>query len=487
MAIRRSNRSNKGQNKYLAALLKEETHEGERYDDSTEGAGVADDDAKAADADTGADDDEYEYSKEYPPDLQDEEFVDDDEEEDQITKKRRRRTLRPQRNADINLSKRVRNTAGSSNGEGLRLRHNANRLFMDLFAKYIIPDTIKAGVFKLERDKLIEELAKEESEALELELYKSWSDKDLNLLIKFYPEKVRILYSNLKDPKNLVLKDHVINHKISFAKLVKMNTTELANPDLQHFKEKVDSQSLNQLIIETPNEKPKWIKTHKGEELIETQDEFKPENDVIYERDNITSYQIKNRDIEPDQAQHTERAAQLEALQLVEKVPGTDIEDSKVIRVKFSYPEMENEFTGGLTYIGSSKQCAHNPYLTALGDGNLSVEGRLSKGRVISYLEEMRSTRIFLLYSIKPAEYEPLSQHNYSTLYDFMINNDKIIGIKNKKTYEKNVYLIPSKDVKESLIPRTKVSKNDTEHFVEDSALTSELLVLIVIKPELLN
>lgn len=427
----------------------------------------------------------------------DENFDDhNDEDDDEPVGGKRRRSRQQSRrsvsNGEGNHSvKRKKSLAASDDREGeARLRQNALKMFNDLFSKYIIPDTITAEVYQLPND--IEEnqdLADKMSKSLESELYEACLDKENNRLGKFYPEKVRSIFSNLKDKKNLTLKTHVVNGSLPLSKLAKMSAQELANPDLQAFKEKVDSQSLDQLIIEQPN-KPRWVKTHKGEELIEDENEFQ-ENDMVYAKHVVTHHDdpdinIRNVSIPPGDPLAT--ADQPDTEQEPEKVVQKEnFPDSNEVRV--SYPEIDNEFLGNVTYLGSSKELENNPYKTAFGDAQLFVEGRLSRGKVLSYLHETQSSRTLLLYELVPKddwnmeEYE--SAANFKKMHSFLINNDKIIGIKNKQRYEKNIYLIPSEGNESCFAIESILEKNNSRSSLTDNE--KKLYLLVLVKPELLS
>lgn len=434
---------------------------------------------------------------------------DDDEDEDEDEDDNNRKGLHNGKHRSINKRRHVGSTekdqsyvkrrksnSGSPSkiDKDTKLRQNAKKMFLDLFATFIIPDTMENNLYELPKDmQNVQDLANHMAENLEKELYDAWFDMENNQLSKFYPEKVRSLYSNLKDKKNLTLKDHVINGNISLHKLVRMNASQLANPDLQEFKEKVDTQSLNQLIIEQPD-KPKWIKTHKGEELIENQDEFQPESDTIYARDNIPFH---------ENFEHPEyRDIEKVNVETNKPIVSSDHEENKdkieeFIDVKLSYPEIDNEFQGSVKYLGTSKKIEHNPYRSALGDGKLLAEGRLSKGKVLSYLHEMLSTRIFLLYELIPKKQDinekgngkdesiaTAAAGNFLKLHDFLITNDKIIGIKNKQRYEKNIYLIPTDEGEPSFIINSILNANNTTTTIANSE--KQMFVLVVIKPELI-
>lgn len=441
-------------------------------------------------------------NQEFKLNNEDTRFMDDnfddhnDEDDDEPVGGKRRRSRQQSRRSVSNGEgdhsvKRKKSLAASDDREGeARLRQNALKMFNDLFSKYIIPDTIEAEVYQLPND--IEEnqdLADNMSKNLESELYEACLDKENNRLGKFYPEKVRSIFSNLKDKKNLTLKTHVVNGSLPLSKLATMSAQELANPDLQAFKEKVDSQSLDQLIIEQPN-KPRWVKTHKGEELIEDENEFQ-ENDMIYAKHVVTHHEepdinIRNVSIPPGDPLAT--ADQPDTKQEPEKVVQKEVlPDNNEVRV--SYPEIDNEFLGNVTYLGSSKELENNPYKTAFGDAQLFVEGRLSRGKVLSYLHETQSSRTLLLYELIPKddwnmeEYE--SAANFKKMHSFLINNDKIIGIKNKRRYEKNIYLIPSEGNESCFAIESILEKNNSRSSLSDNE--KKLYLLVLVKPELLS
>lgn len=129
-----------------------------------------------------------------------------------------------------------------------RTRNNAAKIFTDLYHKHIIPDTLKAGKYRLPARSSIDSISREQAQILEQELFDMCYDKTRRTINKNYAERVRSIYSNLKDSKNLALKSHVINGELSAAKLVRMSPAELMNPDLK------ESRSLiaDTVIIERP-------------------------------------------------------------------------------------------------------------------------------------------------------------------------------------------------------------------------------------------
>ncbi|AQZ12386.1 BYE1 (YKL005C) [Zygosaccharomyces parabailii] len=355
-------------------------------------------------------------------------------------------------------------TAGTSASEhsgDAKLRDNAQRMFYKLFDQYIIPDTVEAKLYSPTDDE--ENIAWEKSRALEQELYNIYKDH------KHYTERVRTIFSNLKDKKNLLLKEHVIKGQISPGKLVQMSATELANPDLQEFRERIDEQSLTQLVIEQPD-RPRWIKTHKGEELIETQEES-PESE-IYKRE------IVSRDTIP--------AATMASSSSLPREPSKPSQPPP-LKVSVQYPEIDVQVSGTAEYLGCSRRMERNPQREALGDGKLFVEGRLSKDKVLNYLREMQTTRTFLLYRLKHVEH---CAPEFSRLHQLLWENNKIAGIKNKRSYEKNIYLMPSMGTPPEIV------QDIMSHQEEPPGRTSEspgilpdetIFLLTVVKPELVR
>lgn len=428
------------------------------------------------------------------------EHADDDDDEPVGGKRRRSRQVNHRNisNGGGDQSvKRRKSSLTSDDGEAdARLRQNALKMFNDLFNKYIIPDTIEAKVYQLPQDvEDNQELADQMSKKLESELYEACLDKESNRLGKFYPEKVRSIFSNLKDKKNLTLKTHVLNGSLPLSKLATMSAQELANPDLQAFKEKIDSESLDQLIIEQPN-KPLWVKTHKGEELIENENEFH-EDDTVYAKHVLTRHDEPDIDVKNVPISYEEPTTPVIQSD-AEKKPETVIQEESVIpeesdggsnEIKVSYPEIGNEFLGNVTYLGASKELDKNPYKTAFGDARLSVEGRLSRGKVLSYLHETQASRTLLLYELVPKddwnmeEYE--SAANFKKMHSFLINNEKIIGIKNKQKYEKNIYLIPSEGNDSCFAIESILEKNNSRCSLTDNE--KRLFLLVLVKPELIH
>lgn len=82
-----------------------------------------------------------------------------------------------------------------------KLRYNAEKMFSTLFSKFIVPETIEAKLYELPDGKDVISISQEFAHNLEEELYKACLNIEFGTLDKIYTEKVRSLYSNLKDKK----------------------------------------------------------------------------------------------------------------------------------------------------------------------------------------------------------------------------------------------------------------------------------------------
>lgn len=75
------------------------------------------------------------------------------------------------------------------------------KMFSTLFSKFIVPETIEAKLYELPDGKDVISISQEFAHNLEEELYKACLNVEFGTLDKIYTEKVRSLYSNLKDKK----------------------------------------------------------------------------------------------------------------------------------------------------------------------------------------------------------------------------------------------------------------------------------------------
>lgn len=357
----------------------------------------------------------------------------------------------------------------SHNGDD-RLRQNASKMFKDLFLKYIIPHTLEDGTYKLPSDQEADALSSIMSLKLEKALYEACLDADTHRLSKYYPERVRSLFSNLKDKKNSTLKAHVINKEIPYEKLVRMTVSELANPDLQQFKEKIDTQSLNQVTIER-EEGPLYVKTHKGDELILSRDDFEEREESIFATDNITR---RENDEGTNKSKNMKEAERRKNTSHINK--------NYMTNVKLIYSDVDLVLTGKFEYLGASLENKKTPFKEALGDGNLLVEGKLSVEKGLSYINEIRNLRNILIYKFE-ATNSKSSEETAIGLAKFMLSSNRILGIRVKHPYEKNIYIFASGiDNPPVLISSLLGEKRFS---VCENNSKNKLYALVIIKPEL--
>ncbi|CCF57980.1 hypothetical protein KAFR_0D03320 [Kazachstania africana CBS 2517] len=369
-----------------------------------------------------------------------------------------------------------------------KIRQNASKMFTDLFKKYIIPATITSGDFLLPTSYSDDSFASEMASNLENELYKAWFNPEESKLSNYYAEKVRSIFSNLKDPKNLNLQAHVVNKDIPFEKLVRMSATELANPDLQQFKEKVNTESLSQLIIEKPD-KPKYVKTHKGDELIEEFDGNENQEDVIYSRDNLQSHNTEElsqeKQMSTDSSASNPISERTNISDLTPQTKATIDESSSLINVSISYTEASISFSGFLKYLSTTMAIDDSIIREAFADGRLIIEGSLTASKGYEYLKQVQSSRAVLAYRLLPSTVEGRTPE-FDFLVDSLYDGDRIMGVKLKQRYEKNIYFLSGKSNElPSIISDLFGDKISVASNIGGSD-DKQIYVLVVVKPELI-
>lgn len=473
------------------------------------------------------DNDDYEtISTTHKLDIDD--FIDDDT--TNTTKKRK--TLRDE-------SKGQKKKLNDSNET--KIRDNAFKMFNNLFLKFIIPEVTNLEKYSLPQDKNIEEISKLLAQELEIEIFKTNSDPTTLNIDKYYTERVRSLYSNLKDKKNFELKCHVLNKQIPFEKLVRMTSNELANPDLQNFKQKVNTELLTQLVVDLP-EKPLYVKTHKGEELIDSNFEEQQE-DSLYSMNNIHRLSIdeqkaaendissvnderipenKQNNAMHDASEYSEKLAdvlksmkQLEdgnkkivnvhqdsqnieqtynendnsqdnnSLSIESSIPIFNDRSTFMINSNILYPEFNIKFNSKLNYITCTKRKVKNPYREALDDGALIVEGRLAVDKAYSYLKQIKDNRNILLYYMSVPEFKK-DADGFNNLSDSIILNNKALGVSVKQSYEKNIYIVAADSGEYPSIIEELYDIN-TRNFQIVKFSEQKIFVLVVVKTELIK
>ncbi|CAL9733810.1 transcription factor Bye1p [Monosporozyma servazzii] len=382
-----------------------------------------------------------------------------------------------------------------------RIRDNASKMFIDLFSKFIIPETINHNEYVLPLDKTIDDIAQDMGKSLETYLFDFVNEgKPIMINPKIYSEKVRMIYSNVKDVKNLQLKYHIMNGQLTLPELVKLDSAQLINPDLQSFKKSIDSKIMDQVVFETPSEKPLYVKTHKGEELIErdgdannndesngaNRNSINMESDFFVKDNIMTTHkddiEVDHNTISAITSPLTSRESSIE--------PAKDNTKGDILkphtftqRVNIKIPDILSKpisLINNALYLCCSNKQSRHPYKECLFDGNLRVEGKLTTLKAYKYLNEIKSSRNILAYYLKD-----YSIDHYNEVVDWMLLNDKVLGIRCSKVYVKNIYLIASDSgeyppIINDLFPELEFS---------ESIKYSEpkLFLLVVIKPELIH
>ena len=372
------------------------------------------------------------------------------------------------------------------NNASNRLRENASKMFIKLFKDYIIPETVEHNEYNLPKNITIEERAQEMGELLEKFLFDYVNErKPIMINKKLYSEKVRIIYSNVKDVKNLKLKCHIMNGELSLEDLVKLNSSQLINPDLQSFKKKIDSKVMDQVVFEVPSDKPVYVKTHKGEELMErysSDSNFKDggndtyislENDFIVKNHTVRVYSDDDDD-DANTRDFNNKENKIDKINSIKK-------NIFCLRVNIKIPEILSppSLINNAIYLSCSNKKLRHPYNECLLNGNLMMEGRLTTSKAYAYLNEVKSSRNILAYYLKD-----YSVDNYTELVDWMLLNDKVLGLKCSKIYIKNIYLIASDSGEYPSIINELFPDQGFSDLIKYSE--PKLFLLVVIKPELI-
>ena len=374
---------------------------------------------------------EYSHNHQNYEDDEEEHILDSGtEDEDQLPTKRRKKS---KLKTDHNVA--------TSSPEA-KLRESARKMFEDLFLKYIIPDTIAAQRFQVPSETSIEELASTFAMELERELFAYNNTQDEAKSTDIYKEKVRVLFSNLKDQKNLQMKTLVVNKALPFSQLVRMSVNEIINPDLQNFRERVDSATLDQLIIEQPH-KPKYFKTHKGEELIEDPNAYEPE-DMIFSKNILASNHNSEAQVaEVGSEERVDTDPSLKPLeQHSEKLEPQEAHLDDLWRCSIEYKELHTTFSGNAQPIGYSLPLSTKVLRDAFGDGLFEVEGRLKSEEAEKYILQMSSSRAFAVYTVMPRD-SPAERRSFEQIHEFLQSRQRYGALKAKRQYVRHVYVIP--------------------------------------------
>ncbi|SCU89619.1 LANO_0D05732g1_1 [Lachancea nothofagi CBS 11611] len=369
-----------------------------------------------------------------------------------------------------------------------KLRDSALKMFGELFTRYVIPETVAAQKFHLPPKTSVKELSEKLAGELEQELYAANHNQETTNLNDSYKEKVRVLYSNLKDKKNINMKTLVINEVLSFSKLVKMSVNELVNPDLQHFRERVDSEALNQLVVEQPH-KPMYHKTHKGEELIEDPNAYEPE-DIIFNKDILAAkLEARMKDSEnavggdtPAEETSKNQGVDADGNAHNSEIPRKISEPENSWKCSMEYKEIHADFSGTVDYIGSSEEISNTVRRDAIGDGAFVMEGRLKDEDAESYLQQMSSSRTFVAYLLKPQN-NAHDSGQFEELYEFLQSRQRYGALMSKRKYVRHVYVIPCTAGDDLKVFNYFKSLRDQKDLIQENSF----LVVAIVRTDMLD
>lgn len=358
-----------------------------------------------------------------------------------------------------------------------------------------------------------------------------------------YSEKSRSLYANLKDEKNILFKQ-VLDHKLTMNELSLMSPQELLNPDLQKFSKEVMAQLIQDSVLK-PLQKPKFKKTHKGDELVE--DDYIESSDVTTTISSVLREASKSESpdsatsTQPTDVEEPEEPVNVHRPSLInlndpiqEEEEGADntggardyadvgldddldniLNDKKESSDDDLYdplaPSIEKEppqfWKGELTFPGI---CNFESKMTFLSTTNnvsfdkellstkmimdnfkvqnlLEVEGRLNMDQLIGYLSKILKSRYLNICDLTFTE----DASNFQRLFHYFNNKQKVGVIGNRPDFVKDCYLLTFdkdtiKEFKESRITNQNLNtlfNSFKQNIFENKEEQDTILVVFVVK-----
>ncbi|CAB3368135.1 Hypothetical predicted protein [Cloeon dipterum] len=99
-----------------------------------------------------------------------------------------------------------------------------------------------------------------------------------------YKAKFRSIHFNVKDPKNLSLFKKIVSGEHTPHQLVRLSSEDLASKELAEWREKEEKHQIEMIKkteMDLLHQNVTYIKTHKGEQMIETDDSLKLQADAV--------------------------------------------------------------------------------------------------------------------------------------------------------------------------------------------------------------
>lgn len=257
-----------------------------------------------------------------------------------------------------------------------------------------------------------------------------------------YYEKARTLTFNLKDSKSNIL-SRLLNKEISFEILIKLTPEQMLNTELQELAKNVRKESINQSILRQEEAKLRIKRTHKGEEIVEN-DEYKEEKpEVISEKAELFPETNEKAEEEPGNETPDNNINSHVLFNSGQTFPADFEDESSVPSVwsgSIAFPEVAS-FKCTIEYCDSSKQKNEGKMARLLREfpsKKWSIEGRLNTGTAHDYLNKLAPSGDLYLGKVVPKEEEGVK-----TLFKHLSNKLKYGVIGNRPSSVKDCYLIP--------------------------------------------
>lgn len=368
----------------------------------------------------------------------------------------------------------------------------------------------------------IEVICEKWAKKLESELFDCYHDRETMKLGKDYKEVSTRIFVNVKDLKNLKLRNSIITKLIPFHKLVRMSVNELLNPDLRKEKEEAIKESTDLATFEKA-QVSNIRRTHKGDIVLEKEnasnnqqfdfnvgvsldnDEKKfSKSETIIESDNknplySSMHNNNEEEQEPDDENMTkyltindEKEDQDLAAILGDdekKPPVANDEYNPIGEAKVEKKEMPILWEGQTIFTGitnfestlslESKTLTDSEYSRAsehLLDSNLPIliEGRLDSKKADKYIDQVSKSRKLILLELKPVD----NVKNFNKMFDYFESKQKFGVIPSKSSFIKDIYLF-------SLYKRPFKFLNHFHRKVELG--TKRLFLIFIIKQEFIK
>ncbi|XP_059480576.1 death-inducer obliterator 1 isoform X2 [Neocloeon triangulifer] len=142
-----------------------------------------------------------------------------------------------------------------------------------------LQDVFKARMVECKDLKVSENELKGIATSIEEELYAYFKDTGAK-----YKAKFRSIHFNVKDPKNLTLFKKIITGEYIPHQLVRLSSEDLASKELAEWREQEEKHQIEMIKkteMDLLQQNVTYIKTHKGEQMIETEDSLKLQTDAV--------------------------------------------------------------------------------------------------------------------------------------------------------------------------------------------------------------